>query len=135
MATERQIENARRLRRSSTDVEARLWSRLRSRQLEGAKFVRQHPIGPYVADFCCRSARLVIELDGGQHAEGARDAERTRIIEANGYTVLRFWNNDALGNPERVATAIAGALHEHHPHPTLPHQGGGIHGDNSKWHG
>ena len=110
MATERQIENARRLRRSSTDVEARLWSRLRSRQLEGAKFVRQHPIGPYVADFCCRSARLVIELDGGQHAEGARDAERTRIIEANGYTVLRFWNNDVFDNLDGALMEIRTAL-------------------------
>ena len=110
MATERQIENARRLRRNSTDVETRLWAGLRSRQLDGAKFVRQHPIGRYVVDFCCRSARLVIELDGGQHAESVSDAERTRAIEADGYTVIRFWNNDIIDNLDGVLMEIRTAL-------------------------
>jgi len=91
-------------------VEALLWTRLRSRQLDGAKFVRQHPIGPYVADFCCRAARLVIELDGGQHADDDADIARTRVIEANGYTVIRFWNNDVIENIEGVLVEIHGAL-------------------------
>jgi BirA family biotin operon repressor/biotin-[acetyl-CoA-carboxylase] ligase len=97
---------ARKLRRASTDVETALWQRLRNRQLEGEKFVRQLPIGPYVADFACRSAKLVIELDGGQHADSAADAARTGLIEAHGYTVLRFWNNDVIDNIEGVLEQI-----------------------------
>jgi len=110
MATERQIGRAQRLRRDTTDAEALLWAHLRSRQLDGAKFVRQHPIDRYVVDFCCRAARLVIELDGGQHADNAADEARTRVIEANGYTVIRFWNNDVLGNLEGVLSEIGNAL-------------------------
>jgi very-short-patch-repair endonuclease len=110
MATERQIGRARQLRRDTTDVEALLWARLRSRQLEGAKFVRQHPIGPYLTESCCRGARLVIELDGGQHADNAADDARTRVIEANGYTVIHFWNNDVLENVEGVLMEIQAAL-------------------------
>lgn len=97
---------ARKLRRDATDVENALWQRLRSRQLEGAKFIRQFPVGPYVTDFACRSARLIIELDGGQHAENKVDADRTRLIETCGYTVLRFWNTDVSGNIEGVLEAI-----------------------------
>jgi very-short-patch-repair endonuclease len=89
---------ARRLRRDATDVEAQLWQRLRNRQIEGAKFRRQLPIGRYVVDFACVEAQLVIELDGGQHADSATDPERTRFIEAAGYTVIRFWNNDLAEN-------------------------------------
>ena len=110
MATERQIRRARHLRRDATDAEALLWACLRSRQLDGAKFVRQHPIGPYVVDFCCRSVRLVIELDGGQHAESTADEVRTRVIEANGYTVIRFWNNDVFDNLDGVLLEIRSAL-------------------------
>jgi very-short-patch-repair endonuclease len=101
---------ARKLRRASTDVEALLWQRLRNRQVEVAKFVRQFPIGPYVADFACRAARLVIELDGGQHSESVRDAERTRIIEAHGFTVVRFWNSDVVDNIDGVLEEIRNAL-------------------------
>jgi len=110
MATERQIGRARQLRRDTTDAEALLWARLRSRQLDGAKFVRQHPIGAYIADFCCRNARLVIELDGGQHAESTADEARTRLIEANGYSVIRFSNNDVFDNLEGVLMEIQSAL-------------------------
>jgi len=99
---------ARRLRRKSTDVEKLLWSRLRSRQL-GAKFVRQFPIGPYVADFAARSARLVIELDGGQH-DDAIDAPRTAVIEAHGYRVIRFWNNELIENLDGVLAVIVREL-------------------------
>src|SRR5205814_10558718 len=93
------------LRGRSTDAEERLWRHLRSRQLEGVKFVRQFPIGPHVADFACRDAHLAIELDGGQHSPET-DAARTEIIKAFGYRVLRFWNNDVLANTEGVLEVI-----------------------------
>jgi very-short-patch-repair endonuclease len=94
-------------RRQSTDAESLLWSHLRSRQLEHAKFVRQLPIGSHVADFACRSLMLVIELDGGQHADSHADAARTRAIEAFGYRVIRFWNNDVMANTDGVLEMIA----------------------------
>lgn len=72
-----------------TEAERLLWSRLRNRQLENTKFVKQFPIGPYVADFTARGLRLVIELDGGQHSE-SKDAQRTKVIQAHGYRVIRF---------------------------------------------
>ena len=97
---------ARKLRRDATAVENKLWQRLRSRQIEGAKFRRQFPIGAYIADFACIELRLIIELDGGQHAESSADGERTRWIEANGYTVIRFWNNDMIENLEGVLETI-----------------------------
>ena len=101
---------ARKLRGASTDVENGLWQRVRSRQIEGAKCVRQCPIAQYVVDFACRSARLVIELDGGQHADSAADAERTGAIEAHGYTVLRFWNNDVIENMSGVLEEIRSTI-------------------------
>jgi very-short-patch-repair endonuclease len=87
-----------------TDAEQRLWSRIRGQQL-GTKFVCQFQIGNYVADFACRSARLAIELDGGQHSS-TRDAARTFIIENYGYRILRFWNHDVLANTDSVLEAI-----------------------------
>jgi very-short-patch-repair endonuclease len=97
---------ARRLRREMTDTEALLWSRLRGQQL-GAKFTKQFPIGDAVADFACRSAKLVVELDGGQHALATEaDAERTRMIEARGYVVVRFWNSDVMSNMDGVLETI-----------------------------
>jgi very-short-patch-repair endonuclease len=82
---------ARQLRRDQTDAEQTLWARLRDRQLCGAKFRRQHPVGPFVADFCCPQRKLVVELDGGQHAEEvAADHKRSRFLEEQGYHVLRF---------------------------------------------
>ena len=84
---------ARALRTSSSDAETRLWWHLRDRRLGGAKFRRQLPIGPYVADFVCVEAMLVVELDGGQHAEQLeRDQVRTSFLERQGYRVVRFWN-------------------------------------------
>jgi len=100
---------ARKLRRASTDAENRLWYYLRGRRLEGAKFTRQFPIGPYVADFACREAHLVVELDGGQHSETA-DAERTANLERFGYRVIRFWNHDVLENTQPVLEAIRNEL-------------------------
>jgi len=107
---------ARRLRKTPTDAEIRLWSRLRRKQLEGARFRRQQPIGPYVADFFCPEARLIVEVDGGQHAQDQiRDAVRTRWLEGRGYRVLRFWNNDVLANTDGVVLAIRDALDVHPP--------------------
>jgi len=96
-------DRARQLRRDQTDAEQTLWAHLRDRQLCGAKFRRQHPIGPFVADFCFPHQRLVVELDGGQHAvKIAADQKRSRFLEAQGYKVLRFWNHDVLKNAVAV---------------------------------
>src|SRR4051812_19555586 len=97
---------ARRLRRDETDAEYRLWYWLRGREIGGFKFVRQVPLGPYVVDFLCRSERLVIELDGEQHAESADDARRTAWLNGEGYSVLRFWNHEALREREAVLDCI-----------------------------
>jgi very-short-patch-repair endonuclease len=105
VARKRLTRIARKLRGDPTDAEKRLWHRLRARQL-GVQFTRQFPIGGAVADFACRPLRLVIELDGGQHADNPDDEPRTRLIEAHGYRVIRFWNNDVLGNTDSVLQAI-----------------------------
>ena len=117
---------ARILRREMTEAEKLLWRMLRLRQTEGYRFRRQVPIGRFIADFVCHAARLIIEIDGGQHElSSEEEASRTRFLESEGYRVLRFWNNEVLGNPEGVRSVIAENLHRGHPHPTLPHQGGG----------
>src|SRR5262249_17510416 len=108
---------ARRLRANSTKTELRLWGHLRARNLIGRRFVRQEPIGPYIVDFVCREQRLVIEVDGGQHATDTRDAVRDRWLAAHHYRVLRFWNNDVLGNTEGVLEMIAAALPAESPPP------------------
>ncbi|MDP6824349.1 MAG: DUF559 domain-containing protein [Dehalococcoidia bacterium] len=98
---------ARKLRRDQTDAERMLWSKLRAGQLGCAKFRRQFPLPPYVADFCCEAARLIVEVDGGQHAESVEaDQERTAFFEQEGYSVLRSWNNDVLTNIDGVAEVI-----------------------------
>ena len=108
-------ERARQLRRDQTDAEQRLWAHLRDRQLSGVKFRRQRPIDPCVADFCCPQRRLVVELDGGQHAEDvAADQKRSRFLEERGYRVLRFWNHNVLGNTEAVLERIAEVLSDPH---------------------
>ena len=101
---------SRRLRRDATDAELKLWNRLRARTVNGFKFVRQEPIGPYFVDFLCRQQRLIIEVDGGQHATDQRDAVREKWLVTRGYRVLRFWNNDVLGNIDGVLEVIADAL-------------------------
>ncbi len=109
---------ARGLRRRQTDAERRLWARLRDRRLLGAKFARQMPIGPYIVDFCCREAKLIVELDGGQHAAHAGyDAARTAFLQALGYRVLRFWDNEALANTDGMVQRIAEALSSARPSP------------------
>lgn len=101
---------ARELRQSPTRAEAKLWRLLRARQFEHAKFRRQVPIGPCYADFLSYELRMVIEVDGGQHAESGHDKRRDAWFDANGYRVLRFWNNDVLSNVEGVAEVIGLAI-------------------------
>src|ERR1041385_868165 len=102
------VATARRLRRDQTDAERKLWFRLRDRRLSGLKFRRQMPIDRYVVDFCCESARVIVEIDGGQHAtRSAEDAARAAALEAQGYLVLRFWNNEVLQNLDGVLEVIA----------------------------
>jgi len=105
-------DTARTLRQPATDAERRLWSALRSRRLQGFKFRRQHPIGPYVADFACTRWHLIVEADGGQHAGNAADAARTACLERAGWRVVRFWNNDILRNTDGAIEAILRALAE-----------------------
>lgn len=113
------LKNARHLRKNLTDAEKHLWRHLRLRQIEGHKFRRQHPLGNYIADFVCIEGKLIVEVDGGQHAERlADDAMRTACLEVQGFRVLRFWNNEVLGNIEGVVERVREALLD--PHPSLP---------------
>jgi very-short-patch-repair endonuclease len=100
------IRIARRLRVNQTEAETTLWNRLRNRQIDGHKFVRQQPIESYICDFVCREKLVVVEVDGGQHSESASDLIRDRRLIDRGYRVLRFWNNDVLGNIDGVLTTI-----------------------------
>lgn len=108
---------ARRLRRAMTDAERKLWQALRAQQFDGLKFRRQVPVGPYVADILCYRARLVIELDGGQHVGSARDEVRDRWFVRNGFRVLRSWNNDVLRNLDGVSAAMFSAIAERQNKP------------------
>jgi very-short-patch-repair endonuclease len=116
--------NARRLRQNPTDAEKRLWRYLRGKQLGGHRFRRQQPIGPYVVDFFCPQIGVIIEIDGGQHSPEADD-KRTRWLEGRGYRVVRFWNNEVLGNIEGVWTALATILREYLPPRPSPSRGEG----------
>ena len=112
------------LRRNMTDAERRMWHHLRNRQLGGHKFKRQWSLGPYIVDFCCIERRVVVEVDGGQHAP-QRDGRRTTDLNAMGYRVVRFWNNDVLENTEGVLMSLLAELGPH-PHPDpLPQAGEG----------
>jgi very-short-patch-repair endonuclease len=102
---------ARTLRRADNDAEKALWSELKGRQLNGARFTRQLPIGPYFADFACRESRLVIELDGSQHVESDYDRRRDQFMVEEGWSVLRFWNVDALVERNAVVDTVLAALH------------------------
>ena len=124
---------AKRLRQHATPAERRLWSRLRDRRFLGLKFRRQAPVDRFVVDFVCIDAKLIIEIDGGQHGSRvAADQRRTKILETMGYLVLRFWNNDVLTNLDGVLELIAftvqpQALEPPHPAresaPTSPQRG------------
>jgi very-short-patch-repair endonuclease len=108
---QRSIDNARTLRRRSTRAEAKLWARLRNRALAGRKFRRQYALGRYVADLVCLEARLIIEIDGGQHALPApADQRRTEWLARQGYLVIRFWNHEVVSNPKGVLEVIGEAL-------------------------
>ena len=109
-------QHARRLRRHHTDVERKLWERLRARQVLGFKFRRQHPIGDFIVDFCCVEKKLVIELDGSQHAwDVEADSKRSRALVAKGYRVLRFWNNELIENMDGVMERIVDRVQNPHP--------------------
>ncbi len=115
------------LRKRSTDVEQLLWSRLRAGRFEIMKFRRQHPIGQYIADFVCLERKVIIELDGGQHAlsdEILKDRQRDAWLEKEGYTVVRFWDNEVLKNTRGVLEAIRERLHRT-PSPQSPPLKGG----------
>jgi very-short-patch-repair endonuclease len=102
---------ARELRNNPTDAERVLWGQLRLWQLDGYKFRRQQPLGRYIVDFVCLEKRVVVEVDGGQHAEQATlDAERDNWLRDEGFTVLRFWNHDVLKNIDAVKEQIYKAL-------------------------
>ena len=106
------LPKAKTLRRDMTAAERKLWSHLRNRQLDGAVFRKQVPIGPYIADFCCLKSRLLVEVDGGQHDESKSDAVRDAWLGKAGYRVLRVWNNEVTDNIEGVLQVIAAALVE-----------------------
>jgi very-short-patch-repair endonuclease len=114
------LTQAKDLRKQMTDAEYRLWYFLRAHRFGGVKFKRQVPVGRFIADFACFDRRLIIEVDGGQHAESARDARRDAWFLDQGFRVLRFWNNDVLKNTRGVLEAISTALveaEEKHPSP------------------
>jgi very-short-patch-repair endonuclease len=101
------LTKARRLRACMTDAEKFLWLQLRDRRLAGFKFRRQFPVGPFIADFGCWQAKPIVELDGGQHSgQVAYDQQRTSFLEQQGYTVIRFWNDEVLRNWEGVRQVI-----------------------------
>jgi very-short-patch-repair endonuclease len=110
------------LRRNQTEAEVKVWSSLKAKNINGIKFRRQQPIGNYIVDFVSFEAKLIIEIDGGQHNETPaieKDERRTKWLESQGFQVLRFWNNDVTENPDGVLKTIYEAL-ENRPHPLLP---------------
>ncbi len=118
--TRKLIRYTRDLRMNQSDAEKRIWRHLRNRQMHGAKFRRQIAIDPYIVDFICTDCMLIVELDGGQHADQIDyDEKRTKFLESRGYRVLRFWNNDVLANTEGVLEVIMSAL-QRNPKNPLP---------------
>ena len=114
---------ARHLRNNPTEAELTLWRHVRYRQMDGHKFRRQRPIGPYIVDFVCLEQGLVIEIDGGHHASQTENGSvRTQSLESQGFRVLRFWNKQVLQEIDGVKAAILGALNAPaiNPHPNLP---------------
>ena len=122
--SEKLICFARQLRRNQTDAEKRIWKHLRSKQLNSLKFRRQQPVGPYIIDFVCFDVKLIVELDGSQHIElKEKDVERDNWLRSQGFTVLRFWNNEEMGNITGVLEVIYNFC-ENHPPLTPPIKGG-----------
>lgn len=120
--TKRLVPYAKDLRKRSTDAELALWSRVRGRHLCGLKFRRQHPMGKYIVDFICLESKVIIELDGGQHADPeikAYDRQRDDWLENEGYKILRFWDNDVLSNTDGIVEVIMEHCSGHPPlHPS-----------------
>ena len=112
-------DRARHMRANPTKAESRLWRMLRDRRLPSLKFRRQHVIAPYIVDFACLERAIVIEADGGQHADSRSDVGRDRYLKRRGLTVLRFWNNEIMSNPAGIFDAIEAALHTPHPSAAL----------------
>jgi very-short-patch-repair endonuclease len=109
---------ARKLRRNRTEAELAVWARLRRKQLNGIRFRQQVPVGPYIVDFLCLSHRLIVEIDGGQHAtQILKDDRRARWLESQRFAVLRFWNNDVSGNLDGVIETISRWLLSNPPPP------------------
>jgi len=114
-------ETARELRRTQTDAERHLWARLRNRRLHGLKFRRQFPVGSFFADFLCLDRRLIIEVDGRQHAESqAEDLDRTHFLAEQGFKVIRFWNNDVLKKTDSVCKEILNEANKNSDSQPLP---------------
>lgn len=110
-ASRRPTARSRELRRNMTPAERRLWSRIRARQLADTRFNTQFPVGPFICDFVSRGSKLIIEIDGGQHADRVKaDARRTAYLKSKGYRVVRFWNNDVLENTHGVVEVIGQLL-------------------------
>jgi very-short-patch-repair endonuclease len=104
-------DNARSLRSDMTIAEHKFWQAIRGKQIEDCRFRRQHPVGPYIADFACIDKSLVIELDGEQHQDRITyDERRTAFLQAQGWQVLRFWNNDVLNNLDGVLAKVIEVL-------------------------
>ena len=109
-------KHARELRKEATKEERRLWGVINNRQIHGIRFNRQVPIGPFICDFVARSAKLVVELDGGQHGEAIiYDERRTKFLEERGYRVLRFWNHEVMKSLDDIVRVIGEALHQAPP--------------------
>jgi very-short-patch-repair endonuclease len=114
------LQHAKALRKQMTDAEQRLWYFLRARRFRGFKFKRQMPIGSYIVDFVSFTYRIIIEVDGGQHADNAGDRARDRWLASQGFAVLRFWNNDVLKSTTGVLEEIGRALDRAVANPPLP---------------
>ena len=121
---QKHAERARSLRRAFTPAELTLWTRIHGRRLGGFKFARQEPIDRYYVDFICRERRLIVELDGGQHAESSEDRHRDRALCALGYRVIRIWNNDVIENLDGVLQRLLSELEKSPLTPTLSPQAG-----------
>ncbi|GIK84871.1 MAG: hypothetical protein BroJett026_03520 [Betaproteobacteria bacterium] len=119
---ERQLTFARQMRANASDAERVLWRHLRACRFDGHKFKRQQAIGPYIVDFVCFSSRLIVEVDGGQHLESSSDVRRDAWLRAQGFKVLRLWNNDVL---KRTESALEEILRQLPPSPPAPPPQGG----------
>lgn len=121
-------KHAKRMRSNQTPAEHRLWQILRAKRLAGYKFKRQLRIDHYIVDFACLKERLIIEADGGQHAESGRDGRRDAYLRTQGFRLLRFWNSDIFENEEGVLHTILGALEHPSPQPLSRSRGEGLFG-------